>query len=330
MPLPLVSVVIPIFNQNPDFLKTCLDSVLAQTYQNLEIVVSDNCSTNDVPAVLNTYQDSRFKRVKPPQHLPITPHFQWASEQATGDYIIFLGSDDWFEATCVEELVKLIDPNPNVVMAFCNVKLAREGQVTNFVYLFNEICRSDAEFQNYIQLKKVKGNTCGGIFRRLNYQKVGGIGDGGLTFAADKWLLIQMAAQGDAAYTHKSLATFRVDNPHRGSRIVAYVDDTIRLFDLIKVKYLKKVKGGEAFLEKQKRIMAFELLGNIPKNWKAGDINANQFDMALEYIKILSKSNTVHTICDFFKKRQLMGVYDKWFFLSKKWDNVLIKLQKIS
>ena len=91
MSLPLVSVVIPIFNQNPDFLRTCLDSVLAQTYKNLEIVVSDNCSTNDVPAVLDTYQDSRFKRVKPPQHLPITPHFQWASEQATGDYIIFLG-----------------------------------------------------------------------------------------------------------------------------------------------------------------------------------------------------------------------------------------------
>ena len=118
MALPLVSVIIPTYNQDSDYLRQCLESVLAQTYTNLEIIVSDNHSTNEVPKVLAVYKDKRLRIVRPSQHLPITPHFHWAAEQATGEYISFLCSDDWIEKECVEELVKLIDPNPHVVMAF--------------------------------------------------------------------------------------------------------------------------------------------------------------------------------------------------------------------
>ena len=74
--------------------------------------------------------------------------------------------------------------------------------------------------------------------------------------------------------------------------------------------------------------MAFEFLGAIPQNLKAGDINSNQFDIALEYIKILSINPKVHFLCYFFEKRQLIKLYNKWFFISKKWDNVLLKLQQ--
>jgi glycosyltransferase involved in cell wall biosynthesis len=327
MSLPLVSVVIPIFNQNPDYLRQCIDSVLAQTYTHLEIVVSDNHSTNDVPTVLNSYKDSRLKRVKPPHHLPIASHFQWASEQATGEYISFLGSDDWFETTFFEELIKLIDPNPHVSMAFCNQKLYSQGKLTDFIYLKSEIFPSETEFQDYFHFKRMKGNTCGGLFRHSFYKKIGGIGDGNLTFAADKWLMIQMAAQGDVAYTNKALAVFRVDHPNRGSRIVTYIDETIRIFDLIQTKYLEKVKGGKAELDREKKRMAFEFLGAIPQNLKVGDINENQFDVALEYIKILTMSTSAHFLCDIFKKRQGIAVYNKWFFLTVKWNNLLLKLK---
>jgi glycosyltransferase involved in cell wall biosynthesis len=328
MSSPLVSVIIPIFNQNADYLRQCLDSILAQTYTNLEIVVSDNHSTNDVATVLKSYQDPRFKIVKPPQHLPITPHFQWASEQATGKYISFLGSDDWFEPTFTEELVALIDANPQISMAFCNQKLFNKGNLTDFIYLKSGIFSSEAEFQDYIQFKKVKGNTCGGIFRTSFYNNVGGIGDGHMTFAADKWLLIQMSAQGDTIYTDKALAIFRIDHPNRGSRIVTYIDDTLRLFSLIETKYFDKIKGGKKTLEREKKRMAFEFLGAIPQNLKAGDINDRQFDVALGFLKILSTDSKVHFLCHFFEKRQLIGLYNKWFFISTKWDNAVLKFQQ--
>jgi glycosyltransferase involved in cell wall biosynthesis len=327
MSLPLVSVVIPIFNQNPDYLRQCLDSVLAQTYTHLEIVVSDNHSTNEVPTVLDTYKDRRLKIVKPSEHLPIAPHFQWASEQATGEYISFLGSDDWFETTFVEELIKLIDPSPPVSMAFCNQKLYFQGKLTDFIYLKSGIFPSETEFQDYFHFKKMKGNTCGGLFRHSCYKKIGGIGDGNLTFAADKWLMIQLAAQGDVAYTDKALAVFRVDHPNRGSRIVTYVEDTIRIFELIQARYLDKVKGRKTELDREKKRMAFEFLGAIPQNLKAGDINDSQFDAALQHIKILTKSTSAHILCDFFKKRQGIEIYNKWFFLTVKWNNLLLKLQ---
>jgi glycosyltransferase involved in cell wall biosynthesis len=326
---PLVSIVIPTYNQEAAYLQQCLDSVLAQTYPNLEIIVSDNHSTNEVPNILAQYQDSRLKIVRPPEHLPITPHFHWAAEQATGEYISFLCSDDWIESECVEELVKLIHPNPNVVMAFCNAKLWIKGKAYDFVYLKNGIFPSQSEFQDYIQFKKVKGNLYGDIFRTSVYQKVGGIGSGNMTFAADKWLMIQVAAQGDVAYSEKSLAVYRIDNPLRGGRIVTYIEDTIHLYQLIEQKYLDRVAGGLAILKREKRKMGFKFLSGIEQGLTAKDIDEKQFDKALPLIKSLTDAPIIHFICRFFEKRQGIKLYSALFFFGQKMNNVFIKIEKL-
>ena len=55
---PLVSIIVPVYNQRPDFLRECIESVINQTYTNIEIIISDNHSTNETPEVLNTYRIS--------------------------------------------------------------------------------------------------------------------------------------------------------------------------------------------------------------------------------------------------------------------------------
>src|SRR5258705_7070185 len=94
MNLPLVSIIIPTYNQRPDFLRECLKSAIGQTYPNIEVIVSDNHSDNEMVQVLEDFPKDRLKLIKPPRHLDIIDNFIFGAEAATGEYISFLSSDD--------------------------------------------------------------------------------------------------------------------------------------------------------------------------------------------------------------------------------------------
>src|SRR5258707_326013 len=92
---PHVSIVIPTYNQNREFLRAAVASALSQTYERFEVIVSNNHSTNDTVQVLSEFADERLKVVCPRDHLPMTENFAFAADQASGEYISFLASDDW-------------------------------------------------------------------------------------------------------------------------------------------------------------------------------------------------------------------------------------------
>jgi glycosyltransferase involved in cell wall biosynthesis len=322
--MPLVSILIPTYNQNLEYLQQSVNSAIAQTYPNFEIIISDNHSDNGTPQYFNSLKDKRIRLVKPPTHLPITPHFQWLSEQAQGRYISFLCSDDWLEPTCIAELVDIVHLHKNVVAGFCNVKLWSKGVLSDFVYLKKGIFLSKNELKEYIQFKKVKGNLVGNLLKKEAYQNIGGIGNGNLSFSADKWLLIQMAAQGDIAYTDSSLAVFRVDNPLRGQRIVTYIQEIHQLYALIERHYLDTIEDGKAILRAEKKAMALEYLGAIPTNLKHGDIDTAQFNEAIAHIQKLSDAPSVQFFSQYYHKPffvRLSGVF--FYFMRKKRDLAL-------
>jgi glycosyltransferase involved in cell wall biosynthesis len=328
--LPLVSIVIPIYNQNSDYLRQCLNSALAQTYSNIEIIASDNHSTNEVLSILQGYQDKRLKIVRPPEHLPITPHFQWLSEQAQGEYISFLCSDDWLEETCIAELVHIVHPNPNVVAGFCNVKLWSKGVLSNFVYIQKGIFPSKNELKAYIQFGKVKGNLVGNLLKREVYQKVGGIAHGGLSFTADKWLLIQMAAKGDIAYTDNSLSVFRIDNPLRGSRRLTYIKEIQELYVLIEKHYLGEIEGGQAIIKRDKKTMALDDLGVISQLLKQGEMSKQDFTTATHLIQKLSDAPSVQFVCRFFKYPLFVQFYPFIYYIQRKKYDFMVKLKNLT
>lgn len=329
MNAPLVSIVIPVYNQRPEFLKECIESVIGQTYTNIEIIVSDNHSTNETPEVLNSFRDKRLRIVKPPEHLPMTPHFQWASEQATGEYISFLPSDDWLEKECIEELVKLIHPYPNIVMAFCDVKQYYNGIKADFITLKPGVSSSEDEIQAYAKMSKLKGFMVGCLLRRSVYEKIGGIGHGDITFASDRWLFLQMAMHGDGAYTNKPYGIYRNENPARKSRMFPYSEDVIKLFRLIEQFYLDKVKGGQKTLDKEKSKMAFSFLKSMPGSLRSGDMGREEFEKTLENMKMLSKSRFTRSLSAMYDKKGLIPVFSGLFYVLNKYNNAIFKIKHI-
>ncbi|MEL7544279.1 MAG: glycosyltransferase family A protein, partial [Pseudomonadota bacterium] len=115
---PLVSVIVPTFNQKPEYLRATIRSVLAQDFDDFELVVSDNHSIAETAAVMNEFDDERLHVVHPPEHLPMIPHFSFAAEQGRGKYLSFLPSDDLVEPDWLSTLVPAIERDEDASFAF--------------------------------------------------------------------------------------------------------------------------------------------------------------------------------------------------------------------
>lgn len=116
---PLVSIMIPTYNQ-PDFLPEAVDSALAQTYPNLEIIIADDRSTDEACRdVLAAYADTPRVRVyRNETNLGRVANYQKTLyERARGEWVLNLDGDDYFvDPTFIEQAVRLAQAHPEVVM----------------------------------------------------------------------------------------------------------------------------------------------------------------------------------------------------------------------
>jgi glycosyltransferase involved in cell wall biosynthesis len=115
-PAPLVSIVIP--SSNPRYFLECLDSAIAQTYRNIEIVICDDCGSRAI-ADLVASRDSQLsiRYEKNPERLRTRRNYEKCLAQARGEYIKFLNDDDVLEPDCVGTLLDAFLRVPDLALA---------------------------------------------------------------------------------------------------------------------------------------------------------------------------------------------------------------------
>jgi len=103
---PLISIVIPVFNVE-EYLRECVDSVIAQTYANLEIILVDDGSQDSSGKVCDQYseEDSRIITIHQ-ENKGLSEARNTGIKASSGEYIYFLDSDDYITADCIEKLVR--------------------------------------------------------------------------------------------------------------------------------------------------------------------------------------------------------------------------------
>lgn len=102
---PKISIIVPIYNVEP-YLRKCLDSIIGQTYRNLEVILVDDGSTDGSPVILASYagQDDRIQVVTQANAGPGAAR-NTGFALANGQYVIFLDSDDWFEPDFLAQML---------------------------------------------------------------------------------------------------------------------------------------------------------------------------------------------------------------------------------
>lgn len=104
----LVSVVVPVYNVER-YLRRCIESILIQTYQNLEVILVDDGSPDNCPAICDEYakEDARVKVIHK-MNGGLSDARNIGMRAASGDYLMFVDSDDWLEKNAVECLYQLL------------------------------------------------------------------------------------------------------------------------------------------------------------------------------------------------------------------------------
>lgn len=150
---PLVSVLIPLYNQERYF-KSCMQSVISQTYKNLEIVIVNDGSTDKSPLMAKEWaaQDNRVKVIdKQNEGLAFARRDGYL--HATGEFVVFLDSDDMLSSGAIEVLLKnILEKDVDVVMGLYDKKL---GFITQhkadrgYAFPFNQVVTQPELFNKY-------------------------------------------------------------------------------------------------------------------------------------------------------------------------------------
>lgn len=119
----VISVIVPVYNVFP-YLSQCLDSILHQTYANLEVIIVDDCSTDRSREICEQYaqRDNRIHLISHDVNSGLSAARNTGLEAATGEYLSFVDSDDWLELDAYEQCLELFDQYPTLGMikfGFC-------------------------------------------------------------------------------------------------------------------------------------------------------------------------------------------------------------------
>jgi glycosyltransferase involved in cell wall biosynthesis len=120
---PLVSIGMPIYN-GEKHVKRALDSLLAQDYENCELVISDNASTDATLQICRQYaeRDHRIRIHSQSQNLGIQKNFQTVLKLSQGEYFMWAAVDDYWQADFVRVLVEELNNEPEAGVAMCAVR----------------------------------------------------------------------------------------------------------------------------------------------------------------------------------------------------------------
>lgn len=142
-----ISIIVPVYNVEP-YLRRCVDSILAQTFKDFELILIDDGSPDGCPAICDGYaeKDSRI-RVIHKENGGVSSARNAGMAVAEGKYFLFCDSDDYVSPQWCEKLVRQIEETPNAWVC-CDLEKVGEFDL----YLFEDILDVPAEPKSYYQI----------------------------------------------------------------------------------------------------------------------------------------------------------------------------------
>ena len=127
---PLVSVIVPIYN-TAEYLEECLDSLISQTLEDIEIICVEDKSSDDCLKILKEYskKDDRIVLIENDSNQGQSISRNNGLKVAKGEYVAFLDSDDWIDRNTYEQLYKFAKDNDHDLVVFNALRFNDEGVV---------------------------------------------------------------------------------------------------------------------------------------------------------------------------------------------------------
>lgn len=124
---PLVSIVLPVYN-GEQFLRQSIDSIIAQTFQDWELLILDDCSTDSSPDIAREYagSDQRIHYYRNEQNLRLPGNLNKGFSLARGDYLTWTSDDNLYRPTALEKMVRALQEQPSAHLVFASCQTMDE------------------------------------------------------------------------------------------------------------------------------------------------------------------------------------------------------------
>ncbi len=172
---PFVTVAIPTYNSANKFLISALSSAIAQDYSNLEIIVSDNCSTDNTQQIVNSQKDERLRYFRQKINIGANGNFNFCLDEAKGTYIVFLCDDDLIDSDFVSVCINSITNNNSPSFIRTGVRIIDSSD--SIVFESKNIVHGDTPdklFKAWFN-KSTSWYLCNTLFNVQALKKIGGM-----------------------------------------------------------------------------------------------------------------------------------------------------------
>ena len=256
-----VSVIVPNYN-HARFLRQRLDTILAQSFQDFELILLDDCSTDESRTILEEYARDPRVRLEFNEVNSGSPFKQWNKgvRFARGKYVWIAESDDYADSRLLERLVAVLEVDPGVAFAYCRSwRVTESDQRDGFAdsnmagldpcrWTANYCADGHDECRDYLVRYNTVHNTSAVLFRRAIYDGVGGA-DENFRVCGDWKLWAAMALTGKVAYVAEPLNFFRFHDASVRSAIVRTGTGLVEELQVIRW-VLDRATPTDALLEK--------------------------------------------------------------------------------
>lgn len=227
-----VSIAIPLYNCE-SHIRATIDSVLAQTLEDFELVVLDDQSTDRSYEIAASYDDPRIRVVKNIERNGFFGNWNACLEFMTGTYCKLLPHDDTLEPTCLEKQVQALDEHPEVELVHCARKIIDpEGNILT-VRRQREtegVKESIASLQRIVRSgTNPIGEPAAVTFRRETKDRIDGFSDADM-YSIDVEYWSRLLAKGKRYYIDEVLCSFRVWPNSASVRLIGSQSRSMRSF----------------------------------------------------------------------------------------------------
>lgn len=206
--MPTVSVVIPTYNR-ADVLPRAIDSVLDQTFDDFELIVVDDHSTDNTRDVVAHYEDPRIRYERHDVNKNGAAARNTGIERARGEFVAFLDSDDrWLPEKLTRQVATLEAGSDDIVAAYCGVKRRRDSPIKQVAdFLFSETWSKEGGEEILVDvLSSVQGINAGStlLVRKAVIADIDGFDDR-FERHQDLELLVRLLQCGDLVYVDEEM-----------------------------------------------------------------------------------------------------------------------------
>jgi glycosyltransferase involved in cell wall biosynthesis len=213
---PRLTIGLPCYN-GEQYLTEALDALLGQSYEDFELIISDNASTDSTADICQKYEklDSRVRHLRQPKNIGLAPNHNVLVHEARGELFKWASDDDLYARDLIKVCVDALDAHPEIVLAHSWTAIINDAREVTRAVPYPHATGSPSAPERFRSLLfGAGGDDDGGIIRAAVLRRTP---LNGSYYRADRTLVCEIALNG-AFYHIPEWLYFRRDHPNRAAR----------------------------------------------------------------------------------------------------------------